>query len=135
MTTPISNKALLEKCREFVVADPVSEALNPNIKNALITASREIFEITGYQPLAWARGSYDELFTRAYAAISAVTQADPGVITAESNDVDIDNDTGLQNNDIVFIQGVYGIDRLNERYFLATRALFDMGVVIYLSPW
>lgn len=122
MSTAISNKALLERCREFVVADPTRQGLDAAIKNALISASREIFTLGGFQPLAWARQEYDELFTRAVAEISAITKANPGVITADSLDPDLSSDHGFQTGDIAFIRGIDGMDRLNDRYFLATRA-------------
>jgi hypothetical protein len=120
MITKISNSALVEKCREFIVADPVLEGLDPAIKNALISSNREISNLGGYQPLAWLRQHYDELFTRTYAAISAITQANPGIFTAESLDTDISDNHGFQTGDIVWIQGIAGMERLNNRLFLFT---------------
>jgi hypothetical protein len=120
--TLISNKALLDKCREFIVADPSSQAVDRLIKDALVTANREIFTIDGSTPLAWARESYDELFTRANAEISAVTAANPGVITADSVDTDLSSDHGFQDDDVVYIDGIDGMDRLNRRTYLGTRA-------------
>jgi len=120
--TPISNKEQLAKCREFIVADNTSQSLDLNIKNALITANREISNIGGYQPLAWLREVYDEQFTRSYATISDVTQANPGVITADSTDSDLTNDHGFQTGDIAYIYGNYGMERLNFRFYIATRA-------------
>jgi len=122
MTTPISNKELFEKCREFIVADPQAESLDQNIKNALVTANREIAGLGEYQPLAWMRQGYDELFTRVYASVSAITQANPGVITAESNDSTLSSDHGFQTGDIVYIEGVNGMERMNNRFYIATRA-------------
>lgn len=121
MITPISNEALLEKCREFIVADRVREGLNPAIKDALISANREIANLGGYQPLAWMRHYYDELFSRVYAGISDITQADPGVITAESEDPDISDNHGFVTDDVVWIQGIAGMERLNCRFFLVTK--------------
>jgi hypothetical protein len=121
MTTAISNKALLEKCGEFIKADPTTESLDQLIKDALITANREINNCDSL-PLAWLRQSYNELFTRTYAEISAITQANPGVITAESMDDDISNDHGFYDDDIIYIAGIDGMDELNYRLFRATRA-------------
>jgi hypothetical protein len=118
----MSNKALLDKCREFILSDPVSGSMDQLIKDALITANREIFTLDGMTPLAWARESYDELFTRYYADISAITKANPGVITADSVDNDLTSDHGFQTNDIVWLDGIDGMKRLNRRFYLATRA-------------
>lgn len=118
----MSNLRLLDKCREFIVADMTEQSLDETIKDALVSANREIFEIDGFTPLAWARETYDELFTRAYAEISAITAANPGVVTAESIDSDLSDDHGFQTNDVVNIRGIDGMDRLNNRAFLATRA-------------
>lgn len=72
--------------------------------------------------MAWNRHSYDEIFTRYYANISDITNADPGVITADSVDPDLDDDHGFQTNDFVYIDGIDGPERLNYRIFRATRA-------------
>ena len=122
MSTPISNQKLLAKCREFIVSDNVTESLDENIKNALITASREISNLGGDKPLAWLRGEYSELFTRFYATISAITQASPGVITADSTDPDIGTAHGFSTGDLAYILGVYGMERLNARYYIVTSA-------------
>jgi len=121
MPTPISNLSLLDKVKRKILADPTSEAVDDAIKDAIITAEKEIRDID-MVPLAWLRESYDQLFTRYYAAISAITQADPGVITAESVDPDLSSDHGFQSGDIVYIDGIYGMERLNRRLFRATRA-------------
>lgn len=118
----MSNKTLLEKCREFIVADPTTQAVDTLIKNALITANREIFTLDGATPLAWARETYDESFTRVHAEITGITQANPGVITASEIDTDLSDDHGFYTNDIVWIDGIDGMDRLNRRYYIATRA-------------
>lgn len=124
MPSAISNKDLLEKCRRFILADPTVEAMDELIKDALITANREISDVDS-MPLAWNRETYDELFTRVYAAISAITEADPAVITADSLDPDLSSDHGFQNDDIVLIEGIAGDDvedyYMNRRFFRATR--------------
>lgn len=115
MATAISNKALLEKCRRFISKDPKDLVIWPLIKDALISANREIINIDTV-PLAWLRERYNELFTRAYANISAITQADPCIITAASSDTDITGH-GFKADDIIFVDGVKGMDELNRRFF------------------
>jgi hypothetical protein len=125
MPSAISNLALLDKCKQFILADPTRNAMDELIKDALITANREISNADGGIPLAWNRETYDELFTRYYAEISAITEADPAVITADSLDPDLDSDHGFQNDDVVLIQGIYGSDyedyHMNDRLFRVTR--------------
>jgi len=121
MPTAMSNLELLNKVKRRILADPTSEAVDDTIKDAIISAEKEIRAID-MVPLAWLRESYDQLFTRCYAAISAITQADPGVITAESVDDDLSSDHGFQSGDIVYIDGIYGMERLNRRLYRATRA-------------
>lgn len=117
MATAISNKVLRDKCRRFIEPDPSSKALFSLIEDALITAEKEIRNVDQPAPLAWLRETYNELFTRTYAEISAVTQASPGVITAESMDDDITDDHGFSSDDIVYIDGIDGMDELNRRIF------------------
>ena len=117
MPTELSNKDLLERCKEFVLLDPTSEAMDTLIKDALVQAEQEIREIDRVGgPLAWLRESYDELFTKPYASISDVTQADPGVITADSSDSDVTGH-GFEEDDLVLITGVGGMERLNNRIY------------------
>ena len=116
MATAISNQDLVDKCKRFKLADPVSEALDELIQDALITANREINEVDSI-PLAWLRETYNALFTRTYAEISAVTQANPAVVTAESMDDDITDNHGFSADDIVYINGIDGMDELNYRFF------------------
>ncbi len=124
MPSAISNKALLQKCKNFILGDPSSEAVDELIKDALITANREICDVDSL-PLAWNRETYDELFTRVYAAISAITAADPAVITADSLDPDLSSDHGFQNDDIAYLTGIAGSDYqdyyMNRRFFRLTR--------------
>jgi len=115
MATRISNLVLRDKCGNFIKADLVSEALNELIQDALISANREIMAID-VVPLAWMRESYNELFTRAYANVSAATKANPCVLTAVSHDTGVTGH-GFQNDDIVFVNGFKGMDQLNRRVF------------------
>lgn len=129
MSTALTTKALLDKCRQVILSDLTSEALDVVIQDAIATASREIGNLGGPLPMAWNREVYDEIFTRYYASISDITQANPGVITADSTDPDLTSDSGYQTNDIVYIAGINGMDKLNLRFFRATRAS-DMTITL-----
>ena len=117
MPSAISNLVLLNKCKRFIAIDPSLRAIDSLVKDALVSSEREIRDIDRPSPLAWLRESYNALFTRTYAEISAITQADPGVITAESLDEDIDDDHGFSEDDIVFAAGIDGMDELNMRLY------------------
>ncbi len=121
MSTPLTTEDLLFKCREIALKDPTKEHLDHVIEDAIQTSSREIANLGGPLPMAWNRETYDEIFTRYYATISAITIADPGVITAESIDPDLSSDHGFQNDDFVYIDGIAGPTRLNRRIYRATR--------------
>lgn len=118
MASRISNKGLLDKCKEVVVADPVTGAMDELIKNAIVTVSRRISNAIDPKPLAWNRTSYDSLFTRSSASITGITKADPGVFTADSLDTDITGH-GFTDDDIVFLTGLSddSMDELNDRFF------------------
>lgn len=115
--TQISNQVLVNKALSFIQQDPKDRTLRALIRDAVVSAEREIRNIDRPSPLAWLREHYNELFTRSYAAISAITQADPGVITAESSHEDITDNTGFSEDDLVYIDGVYGMERLNRRVY------------------
>ena len=121
MASEISTSVLVDKCRRYITGDPAEKSLLPLIKDAIVSAEREIRDVDQPSPLAWLREKYNELFTRAYAEISAITQANPGVITAESMDDDISSDTGFSTDDIVYIDGIDGMDELNRRLFRLVR--------------
>jgi len=117
MASEITNLGLVNKCKRFILKDPTVEALDDLIQDALISAEREIRMVDQMgAPLAWLRDRYDELFTRPYAAISAITQANPGVITAASANSNIEGH-GFENDDLVMINGSGGMKRLNNRIF------------------
>ena len=111
----------MERCKRYILTDPTQTDRDELIQNSLITAFREISDL-GSEPLAWNREVYDEIFTRYYASISAITAANPGVITADSVDPDLSSDHGFQTGDVVFIAGIAGMTRLNDRLFRAVRA-------------
>jgi len=131
--TPISNKALIQNCKDFVQDDPTGQTLEPMIKVALKTAIREINEIDEQEPLGWNRQSYDELFTKAYCEISAITAAAPGVITAESVHEDLEDEHGLVSGEIVWIDGIYGMDRLNRRLYRVVKVDDDQFSLLQLD--
>jgi len=119
----ISNLHLVDRCKRYLLTDMSRTDQDELIQNALITANREISNL-GMMPLEWNREVYDEIFTRYYAVISAITAADPGVITADSVDPDLGTDHGFQTDDIIFIEGINGenqLHRLNSRLFRAVR--------------
>jgi len=107
--------------REFVLPDPTNnKTLDRPIQFALISADRELRDVDGDMPLAWDIVPYDGLRSRAPAEVSAITQADPGVVTAASVDSDVTGH-GFSTNDIVCVNGVEGMEELNDRMFIATR--------------
>lgn len=127
MSSYMSNLALLNKCQDFILKDPTNQALDTLIKNALISAERDIRKVDQLGgPLAWLRESYDELFTNYYATISAITQADPGVMTAASADSDVTGH-GYSTDDLVVLNGVGDMERLNERLFRFVSASATTG--------
>jgi hypothetical protein len=118
----ITTQGLIDKCTRWMFYNyrTDQEAL---IKDAILTALREINTLS-HEPMAWNREQYDEMFTRYYGVISNITSADPGVITADSVDPDLDADHGFQTNDIVYLDGVNGENsrhRLNNRFFRSVR--------------
>ena len=120
----ISNLHLLERCKQYILTDPSRSDHDELVKNALVTSNREIADLRS-EPFVWNTEVYDEIFTRYYATISAITAADPGVITCDSVDPDLSDDHGFQTGDIVFIEGVNGansLHRLNNRLFRVVRA-------------
>lgn len=117
MSDRMSNKELLGKCREFIKADPVTQSLDEIIKAALISSERQIRELDNV-PLAWLRGTYDNLFTRYNCEVTAVTKANPGVFTADSLDEDVTGH-GFTDKDLVYGMafGDDSMDELNERFY------------------
>lgn len=137
MASEITNKGLLDKCKRYILADPTSEAMNDLIKDALISAEREIRTVDQMGgPLAWLRGRHDELFTRPYAIISAITRANPGVITAASSDTDIDGH-GFEQDDLVMIAGIGDMEELNNRIFriYLTEKVADGSMAAVAANW
>ena len=119
----ISTQGLWDNCRAQILSDLSVEGIDPVIKNAIITADTEIDTLDNKEPMAWNRETYDELFTKYSASISAITQADPGVITADSLDPDLTDDHGFLSTDIVFLRGIADMTRLNDRVYRAVKIL------------
>ena len=120
----LSNLNLVDRCKRYILTEPLRTDQDALIEDALITAYREISSL-GQEPLAWNIESYDEIFTRYYATISDITAADPGVITCDSVDPELTDDHGFQTGDIVYVEGINAEDtlhRLNNRMFRAVRA-------------
>jgi hypothetical protein len=113
MASRISNRALRDKAFVFIQGDPAAQPYKMLVQNALITANRQICDLDTV-PLAWLREHYNELFTRPYANISAITEASPCVVTAASSDSGVTGH-GFEDDDIVMIDGVIGMDQLNRR--------------------
>ena len=122
MTTGISNIALQEKVERYILKETTRGDMTLLVQDALISAMREINQLGETKPMFWNQEVYDELFTRYYASISAISQADPGVITADSIDPDLSDDHGFQDDDFGYIAGIGGMERLNERLPRLTRA-------------
>jgi hypothetical protein len=123
----ITTQNLFKKAKQFVVKAANEQGMDHLIKTAIISADREARTVDQFSPLAWDIQPYNLLRTNIHAEISAITQANPGVITAASVDSDI---TGHGFNDhatirdIVLIAGVDGtegagnIEILNDQLFL-----------------
>ena len=125
MASKISNLALKNKVREFVLDGPKDKSLNSLIEEAIIMADRDLRNVDSLSPLAWDIVPYDGLRTNIYATISAITAASPGVITAASVDSSITGH-GFSNHatirDIVVIDNIEGMEHLNNRAFLVEYA-------------
>lgn len=117
MGSRISTQELYDRVRRNVVSSDPSDAIAVLIKSAIISADRELHEADPLYPMAWDVALYDEVRTKYPADISAVTQASPGVITAESRDPDVSSGHGFATGDIVAITNVSGMDELNFRFF------------------
>ena len=119
MSSKMSTYDMLWKCKRFILSDPKAQHIDGVIEDALITACREIGSLGGPMPMSWLRESYDELFTRYYATVSDVTQASPGVITADSVDPDLTSNHGFTSGThFVYLDGFGGgMERLNRRVF------------------
>uniref|UniRef100_A0A6M3J3E3 Uncharacterized protein n=1 Tax=viral metagenome TaxID=1070528 RepID=A0A6M3J3E3_9ZZZZ len=115
----ISNLNLVENCRKYILSDPRNTGHDELVKLAITSAYRDLQNLR-QQPWVWNTEIYDEIFTRYYAEISAITSANPGVITCESVDPDLSDEHGFESNDIVYIEGVNGDNsrhRLNQRLY------------------
>ena len=121
MASQISTKTLVTKVRRFLTTDAKDVVLNYLIRDAIIQADRELRECDSLSPLAWDIAQYDELRTVYPANISAITQADPGIVTAATTDSTATGH-GFHNHttirDVVIVEGIDGMEELNARMFL-----------------
>lgn len=125
----ISTQGLLDKCKRQIQGDLSGQGIDDVIKDAIMTADAEIDELDNKTPLAWNRETYDELFTKYTADISDVSAADPGVITADSRDADLTSDHGFASTDLVFVRGIVGTERLNERVYRFVKTAATTGTL------
>jgi len=121
MSSRISTKELIKKCKRFITSDFKDQVLEYLIKEAIIQADRDLHNCDSLYPLAWDIVFYDEFRCNAPAEINAITQADPGVFTAASYDSEITGH-GFHDHstirDIVTLDGIDGMENLNLRQFL-----------------
>ena len=108
------------KVKDFALTSSKQTEMDGLIRNALIMADRELRDVDMH-PLAWDIVPYDGLRTVPPADISAITQANPGVLTAENSDSAIAGHgfpVHATLGSIVWIDGVDGMEELNRRLFL-----------------
>jgi len=121
MPTQLSTETLFENAKKFVRSESAND-IDYLIQLAIQKIDRDIWELDEFYPMAWALHPFAGLRTSAYAHISALSSADPGVFTAASADSDVtghgfrDNSSGHQ--DIVFIDGIDEPEALNGRHYL-----------------
>lgn len=118
MASGISNQELLNKCKRYILADPNTESLDDLIKDAIISAEREMATLD-MVPLAWMRYQYDTERTKYAAIASEITQADPCIVTADSEDPDVTGH-GFVTGDILLAYGT-SVHELNTRKFIAEK--------------
>jgi len=123
MASRISTLDLVKRVRQFALNEPTQEGLDALIQNAIVMADRELRVCDSLSPLAWDIVPWDGLRTVCEADISAITQADPGIVTAESSDQEVTGH-GFPNHatvgSIVYIDNLDGMEELNNRFFLLT---------------
>lgn len=121
MSSRISTKELLRKCKRFITSDFKDQIFEYLIKEAVIQADSDLHNCDSLHPMAWDIVPYDEFRCNAPAEISSVTAANPGVVTATSYDSEIAGH-GFHDHsvirDIVTIDGMDGMEQLNNRQFL-----------------
>lgn len=117
MASRISTLDLFNKVKAFITKAANAAHLDTLIKDALVTADNELRSCDSLYPLAWDMFPYDRIWTKAYADVSGISQANPGVVTAESNDDDVTGH-GFVTGDIVMLDGIDGMDELEKRMFV-----------------
>jgi len=121
MASRLSTLALKNNVKKFILESPQDQSLDAIVEEAIINADRDLRIADSLSPLAWDITPFDGLRTVTYAAISDITAADPGVITAASVDSSVTGH-GFHDHDsirdIVVIDGIAGMEELNSRVFL-----------------
>lgn len=121
MSSRISTKELIKKCKNFITSDFSNQIVEYLAKEATIQADKDLHNCDSLYPMAWDIVPYDEFRCNAPALISEVTTASTGVITAASYNSEVAGH-GFHDHsiirDIVTIDGIDGMERLNKRQFL-----------------
>ena len=132
MATAISNSSLVDKAMRFLTTDVTGDKmLRLLVQEAIINADRDLRTIDEFSPLAWHIGVWDNLRTVPWADISAITAADPAVITAACSNSNITghgfHDESTDHQDIVLVDGIdsggdrtsnLGMEKINARFYL-----------------
>ncbi len=119
MPSALTTQELFNRVKK-VIRTPADKDIDFAIEQAIIDTDRELWDVDDLFPLAWGLHPYDGLRTVPYAEISGITQASPGVVTAET----VDSETsghGFHNHatirDVVYLNGIDGMEELNDRLF------------------
>lgn len=132
MPSALSTQGLIDSVMRFLTEDTKDLVLELLVKEAIKDADRELRNVDPFGPLAWDIHPYDELRTISASDISAITAADPGVITAASRDSNITghglrDSATYKHRELVTLDSIDAVDtsstamdNLNGRTFIAT---------------
>jgi len=132
MPSALSTQDLIDNVMRWLTTDVKDKSLELLVKDAIKDADRELRNVDPFGPVAWDIHPYDELRTITAMDISALTAADPGVITAASRDSDITGHgirdaSSYYHRELVTISDIDSVDtsstamdNLNGRTFIAT---------------
>ena len=124
MSTRIDTLTLVDKAMRFITGNLQQDTLRALVEDAIIQADRELRDGGDpANPLHWLTHPFDGIRTQYYAYISAITQGDPGIFTAQSiNSSEITGhgfrDNSSDHTDIVIVDGIDAMDELNRRIYL-----------------
>uniref|UniRef100_A0A6M3KFT2 Putative tail protein n=1 Tax=viral metagenome TaxID=1070528 RepID=A0A6M3KFT2_9ZZZZ len=134
MSSAISTLELLNKAMRFVSSNAGDEVVKELVKDAIIQANRDLYSCD-YYPLDWNIYLCDLLpRTVPHAEISAITQADPGVITAESSDAEITGH-GFHDNASAGVQDIVVIDDVADDGSAGTHSIEELNGRAYLLEY